>query len=82
LRGRKRAVLTLDCDGTLTKQEVGSLFRVVEQRILPPKLLKEIDGLRAHFKPKWESKTITSKEELFWLRRSAELFKKAGLTEE
>ncbi|HTK60318.1 MAG TPA: haloacid dehalogenase-like hydrolase, partial [Candidatus Baltobacteraceae bacterium] len=70
----------LDCDGTLTPKELGSLFSVVDKQALPPEAKPDFEVLRERYIPLANVGKLSPELQLEWLAETFEIYIRWGLT--
>lgn len=77
---RPRYGVVLDCDGTLTPKSLGSLFKVVDTRALPPEAEPDFKVLRERYIPLAEVGKLSPELQLEWLAETFEIYMRHRLT--
>lgn len=72
--------VVLDFDGTLTPKKLGSLFKVVDTRALPPEAEPDFKVLRDKYIPLAEVGKLSPEIQLEWLAETFEIYIRHGLT--
>lgn len=74
--------VVFDCDGTLTPKKLGSLFKVVDTRALPPEAEPDFKILRDKYIPLAEVGKLSPELQLEWLAETFEIYIRWRLTRE
>jgi HAD superfamily phosphoserine phosphatase-like hydrolase len=72
--------VVLDFDGTVTDKKLVSLFKVVDDRALPPEAKPDFQVLRDRYIPLAETGKLSAEKQLEWLAESFEIYIRHGLT--
>jgi len=80
MSARPRFGVVLDCDGTLTPKSLGSFFKVVDMRALPPEAEPDFKVLRDRYLPLAAASSLSPELQLEWLAETFEIYIRHKLT--
>ena len=80
MSSRTRHGVVLDFDGTITVKAIGSLFKVVDTRALPPEAEKDFKTLRDRYIPLAHDGMLAPELQMEWLAETFEIYIRYGLT--